>query len=366
MPGSHGGDPHGPFPQHSQPPPPTAHPRGAAAAVTFAGVGAVYYFSQTRAADATESPARRDPARRAADSTAAPARPQAEWVALTETPALDPTPPAAPEPVDESLLPRSPAPAPGYLAEAERQEMAGDLLAARGTLNAALQTNALSREDAAAVKQRLRDLNRVIVFTPTKRFADDPHQGEHTVEKGDLLGKIALPLDVPYGLLERVNAVSANRIRPGQSLKTVRGPIHAVVSKGGFEMDLYLGALPGRPGSTYLTSFPVGLGADSSTPTGLWEVTRGGKLVNPEWTNPRTNQVFSRDDPQNPLGERWIGLTGIGGEALGQPSYGIHGTIEPETIGTNASMGCIRLVADDVAAVYDMLFEGKSTVLIVP
>ena len=170
---------------------------------------------------------------------------------------------------------------------------------------------------------------------------------------------------MPYQFLARVNGVQPNRIRVGQTLKTIRGPIHAVVSKDRFEIDLYLGGLPGTGGSMYLWTYPVGLGEDSSTPTGLWEVTRGSKLENPQWTNPRTSEVYAADNPENPLGERWIGLTGIGGDALGQPSYGIHGTIEPDTIGTNASMGCVRLLHDDILAVYDMLTEGDSLVKIV-
>ena len=334
------------------------------AAVALAAVGVVTVYA-LNPLGTTEAKEPAEPVAKAPK----PAGNPAEWAKLDG--GIDAPPPVLKQaetltaPTDNALLPVSAPPPVGYMAEGQRLIDTGDLLAARRVLNDALQTNALPPAEAEEVKGKLRDLNRVIVFTPTKRFGDDPHQGEHIVERGDMLGKIAGPLDVPYGLLERVNAVTANRIRVGQSLKTIQGPIHAVVDKSDFTVDLYLAALPGRPGSTYLTTYPVGLGSDSSTPTGLWEVTRGGKLVNPEWTNPRTNEVFSRDDPENPLGERWIGLTGIAGEALGQPSYGIHGTIQPETIGTNASMGCVRLVAEDVAEVYDMLAEGKSTVLVV-
>lgn len=45
-------------------------------------------------------------------------------------------------------------------------------------------------------------------------------------------------------------------------------------------------------------------------------------------------------------------------------SYGIHGTIDPNSIGKQSSMGCIRLRADDIAMVYDMMVEGKSTVVV--
>ena len=268
---------------------------------------------------------------------------------------------------DDAWTPALPKPAATFMKDAQAHMDRGELLQARTVLNDALQSGTLDRETDLEVKQKMRDLNRVIVFTPTKRFKDDPYQAEYTVGPGDLLSKIVQKeqLYIPYGFLERVNATTANRIRVGQTLKTVKGPIHAVVSKSHFEMDLYLQALPGKPGSMYLTTYKVGLGEDSSTPTGLWEVTLHSKLKNPEWTNPRTSEVYKADDPKNPLGERWLGLTGIAGDAIGQPSYGIHGTIFPETIGTNASMGCIRLVHDDIVEVYDMLYETRSTVLVV-
>ena len=65
---------------------------------------------------------------------------------------------------------------------------------------------------------------------------------------------------------------------------------------------------------------------------------------------------------QNPLGERWIGLEGVSGEALGQKRYGIHGTIAPESIGMSVSLGCIRMYNEDVEALYTYLVEKHSTV----
>ena len=66
----------------------------------------------------------------------------------------------------------------------------------------------------------------------------------------------------------------------------------------------------------------------------------------------------------NPLGERGIALEGLAGEALGQQRYGIHGTIEPESIGQEASLGCIRLFNEDVEELYTYLVEKHSTVII--
>jgi lipoprotein-anchoring transpeptidase ErfK/SrfK len=70
------------------------------------------------------------------------------------------------------------------------------------------------------------------------------------------------------------------------------------------------------------------------------------------------------DDKENPLGEHWIELRGIAGDALGQERYGIHGTNEPQSIGQSASLGCIRMHNADVAEVYTYLVSEKSHVFV--
>jgi lipoprotein-anchoring transpeptidase ErfK/SrfK len=88
------------------------------------------------------------------------------------------------------------------------------------------------------------------------------------------------------------------------------------------------------------------------------------KLTNPGWTDPTTHRTYSPDDPKNPIGEHWIGLEGLEGEAVGKTGYGVHGTIEPQSIGRNESLGCIRLLNEDVARVYELLTPGRSTVIV--
>ena len=70
--------------------------------------------------------------------------------------------------------------------------------------------------------------------------------------------------------------------------------------------------------------------------------------------------------PTSPLGEPWIGLEGIAGDAAGQQKYGIHGTSKPESIGKNMSLGCIRLRNQDVEELYTLLVENVSTVIVKP
>lgn len=239
------------------------------------------------------------------------------------------------------------------------------LVDARQVLNALLIDNGqrLAPGEPETVRDELFRINQKLIFS-SQVVEEDPLVLEHTVESGELLGSLGRRYKIPYQLIEQINDVDARRVWVGQKLKLIRGPFHAQVSKSTFRMDLFLDGLDGR--RFFITSFSVGLGEDGSTPTGEWVVAKGRKVANPDWKNPRTSQYYKRDDPANPIGEFWIGLQGIDQSTRDKTSYGIHGTIEPKLIGTEASMGCIRLSAEDIIVVYNMLVEEYSTVLIVP
>jgi lipoprotein-anchoring transpeptidase ErfK/SrfK len=182
------------------------------------------------------------------------------------------------------------------------------------------------------------------------------------MQPGDRLMKIAASNNITWELLSRINGISDPRkVKALQTLKIVKGPFHAVVTKSKFIMDLYLGS-PGGADAVFVMSFPVGLGKHDSTPTGTWKA--AGKLKNPTYYGPRGEGIILADDPKNPLGEYWIGLVGLDGSAKGAQSYGIHGTIEPDSIGKEGSMGCIRMYNTDIERVYEMLVEGKSMIMI--
>ena len=62
------------------------------------------------------------------------------------------------------------------------------------------------------------------------------------------------------------------------------------------------------------------------------------------------------------LSQYWLGLVSRTEHAVGKMSYGIHGTIEPDSIGKQSSMGCIHAENEDVARnLQELLVEGKST-----
>ena len=279
--------------------------------------------------------------------------------AAAQTPAQTPSQP--PPPVQAAAT--TGLPPDRLVAEGRVKQASGDLVGARAAMNEALHSGRLAEGDAVAVRAALAEINRKLVFSP-QRFAADPHVDAVTVQSAREMVMSARQHSIPWESVCRINGVSDRKLRPGQTLKVPNGPFHALVDKSDFRMDLYLGALPGEPGAVYVTSLPVGLGKDDSTPTGLWSIPAGGKTKHPHWTNPRTNETFEGKDPKNPLGGFWIALRGEEGNALGQQSYGIHGTIEPESIGRQASMGCVRLKHEDIALVYDLLTDGKSRVMV--
>jgi lipoprotein-anchoring transpeptidase ErfK/SrfK len=255
------------------------------------------------------------------------------------------------------------APVINPMADAKVKLDAGDLVGGRKILSDALVSGNLSTADQAAARQLISDANKVLLLSP-KHFASDPFASFYTVKSGDRLGKIAADHCMNWEFLARINNLSdPKKLRAGQTLKIIEGPFQAVVTKSTYTIDLYLGD-PGKPSSLYVTTFPVGLGLDDSTPTGVWMVEPQHKLKHPTYYSPRGEGIIDSGDPRNPLGPCWIGLTGTDGHALGKLSYGIHGTNDPTSIGHQSSLGCIRMRNEDVAVVYDILVEGKSIVTV--
>lgn len=250
---------------------------------------------------------------------------------------------------------------------ARRLVSENDRVGARALLSRALRDPGLGDAEANLLRDELTEINRQLVFGRVVE-PGDPIVEEYTVVSGDSLSRIATKreLAVHWKLIQRVNGLKdPTRIRLGQKLKLVRGPFHAVVHKGDHRMDVWHGP-PSDPSRwIYIRSFDVGLGADDGTPIGSFVVS-ANKLENPGWVNPRDGtQRFAPDDPKNPIGEFWLGLDGIG-DSASLTGLGIHGTIEPGSIGKNMSMGCVRLRDEDIAVVFELLGEKVSRVDIVP
>ncbi len=257
------------------------------------------------------------------------------------------------QPAPKIALPANTAKEIDSIISAAKDKSAG-IIETRNKLNQLLPK--CSNAEQAAVKKQLSELSQKWLFSSTI-FPDDTLCLSYKVASGDTFTDLANKYKIPYEFLMQINNIkNPMDLRAGDTIKIIKGPFHCKVYRSTFKMDLYLQ-------DTYVKSFSVGLGkTGTETPTGLWKVKSGGKLISPDWTDPDTGKTYSAKNPNYPLGTRWIALDGIDSGTKGRTGFAIHGTKQPEEIGMATSRGCIRLKDEDVKLVYDLLWPGASQV----
>ncbi len=93
-----------------------------------------------------------------------------------------------------------------------------------------------------------------------------------------------------------------------------------------------------KNGST-IKSYPVGIGKIlTPTPTGTYSI------------------INKHPNPGGVFGVMWMGLS--------KPSYGIHGTNDPSSIGHLVSHGCIRMHNRDVLALSKVVPVGTQVIIV--
>jgi lipoprotein-anchoring transpeptidase ErfK/SrfK len=106
--------------------------------------------------------------------------------------------------------------------------------------------------------------------------------------------------------------------------------------------------------------YGIGVGRDGFQWQGLLKITR--KQEWPDWTPPP--EMIERQPylprwmaggPGNPLGARAL--------YLGNTIYRIHGTNQPQTIGSAVSSGCFRLVNPEVTDLYERVAVGTKVIV---
>ena len=233
----------------------------------------------------------------------------------------------------------------------------------RQRLSDALGSGGLDEARASEVRVALSQLSETLVFG-SGVAQRDPFAREFMIPQNGALAKIAQNQTngLHWKFLARINGISnPNRIRSGQRLKLLDGPFHAVVDKSAYRLDLWMGQDDDR---VYVRSFNVGLGRDNRTPEGRFQVS--SRVENPQHTDPETGKVFDKDDPLNPVGEHWIAIKGTEPATEALMGFGLHGTIEQNSIGRSESLGCVRMLPDDIALLYEVLSPGRSEVVLRP
>ncbi len=173
----------------------------------------------------------------------------------------------------------------------------------------------------------------------------DAHSVMYTVMPGDNYTKISRKNHVTADLLMMVNGIEEKKLRPGMKLKIPTYKFSLVVDKSKNRMAL-------KGDEEILKLYVVSTGTNNSTPVGSFTIT--DKLVNPTWY--KDNHAIKPGSPENQLGTRWMGIS--------KPSYGIHGTIEPQTLGQQVTAGCVRMKNEEVEELYRMIPPGAVVTIV--
>ena len=218
---------------------------------------------------------------------------------------------------------------------------------ARRLFAAVYDCDAATKAERDLAYQRSRELFEILV-----RGNGAPAESvlRHKIEAGQSVWVLArgpwkqAGATVAPGFVLWLNGVAdARKLRVGQVLKVPLEPLAVVVRKRSFELTVTLGGAP-------VERFSVAVGADAKTPVGAFQAR--DCLKNPDWYMNGRRIPFG--SPGHIIGTRWIGLTGAA-EADG---IGIHGTNDEASIGTTASMGCIRMRNAEVERIFEWIAPG--------
>jgi len=197
-------------------------------------------------------------------------------------------------------------------------------------------------ENIASIQGELEILNMNIIFSgvevPEKTAV-------HEVVAGDTLGKIARKFGTTVEFIKRSNNLKSDVIRIGQKLRIWTGQFNIVVDKSQNILIL-------KDGNEVVKVYSVSTGSNNSTPVGKYTVTT--KLIDPVWFN--RGVVVPPESPQNVLGTRWLGFD--------LPGYGIHGTVNPDSIGQQVTAGCVRMRNLEVEELYMIVPKGTEVVIV--
>ncbi len=276
-------------------------------------------------------------------ATALPASPPTPVAPVPEpAPAIEPVV-QAPVVVAETPPPAPPAPASAPdegIAAAEAARKAGRLQEARERATALL-----DQASDPALQSKLENLlgavNMELLMSPRPM----PEKSDYAVQAGDSLDKIARKFGTTVELIQKGNNIRGALIKSGDRLRVFSGTWAIRVNKN--RNDLLL-TLNGK----FFKRYRVGTGEYSKTPVGEFKMV--DRIAQPTWWHP-DGRTIPFGDPENLLGTHWL--------ALDVKGYGIHGTWEPETIGRQASMGCVRLLNEEVEELFTLVTIGTPVII---
>lgn len=187
---------------------------------------------------------------------------------------------------------------------------------------------------------------------------DDPYYGEDEYDPA-LLPPPEAEFDYP------IEAVDPEMIELRYRRQVVE--FDAFVKPGTIIVDPTAHFLYQARGNRQATRYGVGVGRDGFAWSGKAEIRMKRRW--PRWVPPK--EMVARDErarkwangqpggPGNPLGARALYLYAGGKDTL----YRIHGTTEPESIGKSVSSGCVRMLNEDVADLFERVEIGTQVIV---
>lgn len=178
-----------------------------------------------------------------------------------------------------------------------------------------------------------------------------PEKKTYIVQPGDSLDKIARLNKTTVDLIRKMNKVDGNLIYPGGRLLVPAAPFVIQVDKSARTLDLTMNG-------KLFKRYSVGLGVNGKTPVGKFQTVV--HQTNPDWTPPGGG-IIKFGDPRNILGTRWMSIQDATRPEI--KGFGIHGTPLRDSIGTETSNGCVRMLNEDVEELYLLIPRGTEVVI---
>jgi LysM repeat protein len=168
-------------------------------------------------------------------------------------------------------------------------------------------------------------------------------EAPHEVKPGERLDSIAEQYQVPVSLLQNINGIAQpESLRPGTQLKILRGPFRAEIDLKRSELVLFLGKY-------YAGRFAISVGNDPAPQPTECQVL--GKEAGHEYVGANGIRIPARA-ADNPYGDVYLDL----GNGIC-----VHGS--PDTIPSQAGLGCVSLSDADVADIAGILSVGSKVTI---
>ncbi len=234
--------------------------------------------------------------------------------------------------------------------DAQAAEAADNLGAARELYEKALESPDCG-EARALVESRLGDVFIKLIFSQREM----KEKIDYSVKSGESLTVIAQRNDTTVDLISKSNGISnPNKIDPGDRLRILsNAKFEITVSKS--RNDLLV-----KMNGKFFKRYIVGTGKYGKTPVGTFRIT-SEKEEEPAWWV--DGKKIPYGDKENILGTRWMEIQATGSTPPAK-GYGIHGTWDNSSLGSQSSAGCIRMKNEDVEELFIYIPVGTPVTIV--